>query len=249
VRGNVEIVQDQMDDMRRMLEAYDELTQALGGNGDEKTIAEKFNRVSAMAQDYSAGTTAEEAKDLLARGLSGLDQIRSLVMNLKNFSRLDRERVTGFNLNEGIDNVLMLARPVLKTRIKVVKELGQIALVACSPSQINQVFLNVITNAAQAIDAEKGGTILVKTAMAGPRVQVQIQDNGKGIAPEVLPKIFDPFFTTKKVGEGTGLGLSISRKIIEEHGGTIQMQSAVGKGSLVTIMLPAEGVAELRKRA
>jgi signal transduction histidine kinase len=249
VRGNVEIVKDQMDQTRQMLEAYEGLAQALLSGNDEKVLGEKFNNVNAMAAEYRNGTTAEESKDLLARGLSGLDQIRELVMNLKNFSRLDRERVSGFNLNEGLDNVLLLAKPVLKSRIKVIKEFGDITFVACSPSQVNQVFLNVITNAAQAIDAEKGGTILVKTSMAGPKVQIQIRDNGKGIPPETLPKIFDPFFTTKKVGEGTGLGLSISRKIVEEHGGTIQMQSAVGKGSLVTITLPAEGAVELRKRA
>lgn len=250
VRSNVEIVKDQMDQTKRLMDAYDDLAQTLLHGNDEKALGEKFNRVNEMAEDYRSGNTFDETKDLLVRGLGGLDQIRELVMNLKNFSRLDRERVTGYNLNEGWDNVLLLAKPVLKSKIRIIKEYGDVPLVACSPSQINQVFLNLVSNAAQAIDEEKGGSILVKTVAAGSNVQIIVRDNGKGIAPDVLPKIFDPFFTTKKVGEGTGLGLSIARKIIEEHGGTIQAQSAVGKGTIFTITLPAAGaVAEFRKRA
>jgi signal transduction histidine kinase len=250
VRSNVEIVKDQMDQTKRMVDAYDELAHALLAGTDEKALADKFSRVNEMAAEFRESNTFEEVKDLLSRGLSGLDQIRELVLNLKNFSRLDRERVTGFNLNEGLDNVLQLAKPVLKSRVKVIKEYGEIPFIACSPSQINQVFLNIISNAAQAIDEEKGGTILVKTVPMGDKVQIIIRDNGKGIPPEVLPKIFDPFFTTKKVGEGTGLGLSISRKIVEEHGGIIQAQSALGKGSIFAITLPSAGAAvELRKRA
>src|SRR5581483_8402912 len=134
----------------------------------------------------------------LARSLHGLSQIRELVLNLKDFSRTDRERVAEFNLNDGLDNVLMLARPVLKARVKVVKEYSQIPFVSCSPSQINQVFLNVITNAAQAIEAEVGGTILIQPRAAGDRVQVVIRDNGRGIPADVLPYIFEPSSTTKK---------------------------------------------------
>ncbi|MFI4983063.1 MAG: sensor histidine kinase, partial [Nevskiales bacterium] len=109
--------------------------------------------------------------------------------------------------------------------------------VACSPSQINQVLLNIMSNAAQAIEHEQG-KLLLKTEHEGDWVRVSIQDNGKGIAPENLKKVFDPFFTTKPVGQGTGLGLSISYQIVQAHGGTIQVASAVGKGTRFVISLP-----------
>jgi two-component system, NtrC family, sensor kinase len=119
----------------------------------------------------------------------------------------------------------------------VIKRYGEIPPVACSPSQINQVLLNVMTNAAQAIEHEQG-KLLLKTEAEGAWVRVSIQDNGKGISAENLSKIFDPFFTTKPVGQGTGLGLSISYQIIQAHGGTIQVASVPGKGTKFVISLP-----------
>ena len=249
VRSSVEIVKDQMPDIEQLVAAYGKLTELLVGGADDAALKQQFERVNALATAFHANYALADSADLLARSLHGLDQIRELVLNLKNFSRLDRERVTEFNLNEGLDNVLLLARPVLKARVKIVKEYGEIPFVSCSPSQINQVFLNILANAAQAIEADVGGTVVIQTRLAGDRVEVGIRDNGRGIPAEVLPKIFEPFFTTKKVGEGTGLGLSISKKIVEEHGGTIRVESAVGKGSVFIVSLPAGQAVNQRKRA
>jgi len=249
VRSSVEIVKDQMPEIERLVGAYGKLTELLASGADDAQLQQQFQEVHGLASAFHANYALADSTDLLIRSLHGLDQIRELVLNLKNFSRLDRERVTEFDLNQGLDSVLLLARPVLKTRVKIVKEYGDIPFIACSPSQINQVFLNLITNAAQAIEADVGGTIAIQTRHVGDRVEVGIRDNGKGIAPDVLPRIFEPFFTTKKVGEGTGLGLSISKKIVEEHGGSIRVESALGKGTAFIVSLPAGQAMHQRKRA
>jgi len=179
----------------------------------------------------------EELQALLTDGLHGIAQISELVLNLKNFSRLDRSKVSSFNLNEGIESTLLLARHELKSHT-VKKSFDDIPPVTCSPSQINQVFLNLISNAAQAIESGRGVITITTRRQDAEHVAVEIQDNGKGIPAEVLPRIFDPFFTTKDVGKGTGLGLSIAYKIVEQHGGRISVDSAVGVGTKFTVVLP-----------
>ena len=170
-------------------------------------------------------------------GLYGITQISEIVVNLKNFSRLDRSKVANFDLHEGLESTLLIAKNLVKHKT-VKKAFGKIPPISCSPSQINQVFLNLITNAAQAIPDE-GGVIFLRTAMRDDNhVVVEVADNGHGIAENVLPKIFDPFFTTKEVGKGTGLGLSIAYKIIQQHGGTISVTSKLGAGTKFTIVLP-----------
>ena len=159
------------------------------------------------------------------------------MLNLKNFSRLDRSKISSFNLNEGLDSALLLAKHELK-HLTIKKNFGEIPAITCSPSQLNQVFLNLINNAAQAIESGTGELTLTTRVEDAQHVAVEISDNGKGIPPEIMSKIFDPFFTTKAVGKGTGLGLSISYKIIEQHGGKISVDSTVGKGTKFTIVLP-----------
>ena len=248
VSSSVELVKDQLPEVEGLIAAYVKLTELLNSGADEQNLGKQFAEVQTLSNAFRENRPLEEAGTLLARSIHGLNQIRELVMNLKNYSRTDRERMLEFNLNEGLDSVLMLAKPVLKTRVKIIRDFGDIPFVSCSPSQINQVFLNLITNAAQAIEGDSG-TIHIQTRVLADRVQIAVRDNGKGIPPETMPKIFEPFFTTKKVGEGTGLGLSISRKIVEEHGGTIKAESVVGKGTAVTVSLPAQGVVAQRKRA
>lgn len=248
VRSSVEIVKDEMPDIERLVAAYRELGNMLVAGADEEALGKQFELVSALAQEFERTHSLSEATTLLTRAVHGIDQIRELVMNLKNFSRMDREKITDYDLNQGLDNVLLLATPVLKKRIKVVRDYGEIPAIVCSPSQINQVFLNVISNAAQAIEGENG-VITIQTRAKADGAVVTIQDNGKGIPKEVLPRIFDPFFTTKKVGEGTGLGLSISHKIVEEHGGSIAIDSVVGGGATVTVTLPIREQLGQRLRA
>jgi len=183
-----------------------------------------------------------ELAGLVKDGIFGTGEMAEIVGNLKDFSRLDRSKVTSFNLNDGLTSSLGLARHMLKS-VNVTRRFGEIPAITCAPSQINQVFLNLITNAAQAL-APANGEITLTTRPDKGGVAVEVADNGKGIPPEVLPKIFDPFYTTKEAGKGTGLGLSISYKIVEQHGGRIEVDSEVGKGTKFTVWLPLKPPAE-----
>jgi signal transduction histidine kinase len=152
---------------------------------------------------------------------------------------VDRDGMDTMDLNEGIESALMIAQHQLRDRVKVVKQLQALPKVRCMPSQMNQVFLNLITNAAQAIDGD--GTLTIASKVEGGQVQLDFTDTGCGIPDDVLPKIFDPFFTTKPVGEGTGLGLSIVHKIVKGHGGTIKVRTTPRKGTTFTVSLPVNG--------
>jgi two-component system NtrC family sensor kinase len=179
-----------------------------------------------------------ELSGLVKDGMYGTTQVAEIVSNLKDFSRLDRSKVSSFNVNDGLNSTLGLARHLLKS-IKVNKQFSEMPSITCSPSQINQVFLNLITNAAQVLPPQ-GGEISLTTRLENSGVAVDVADNGKGIPPDVLPKIFDPFFTTKEIGKGTGLGLSISYQIIKDHGGTIKVDTQVGRGTKFTVWLPLQ---------
>jgi signal transduction histidine kinase len=177
-------------------------------------------------------------------GLHGIDQIGELVANLKNFSRLDRSRVASFNVNEGVIATLLIAKPQLRG-VAIEKRFGEIPSITCSPSQVNQVLMNLVTNAAQALDKPDKAIVITTRREGADAIAIEVADNGKGIAPEALPKIFDPFFTTKEVGKGTGLGLSIAYKIVSAHGGHIDVKSQPGKGTVFTVTLPVNPPAEL----
>jgi signal transduction histidine kinase len=207
------------------------------GSADERQLNEQFARVAAQTDKIKGHKVLQDLSGLVNDGLYGIDQIAELVTNLKDFSRLDRSKVASFNLNEGLASALTLARHLLK-RIEVRRQFGEIPAITCSPSQVNQVLLNLITNAAQAIERSEGVITVTTRAADSGHVAVDIEDNGKGIPQEVLPKIFDPFFTTKGPGRGTGLGLSISYKIVTDHGGKISVASKVGIGTKFTVVLP-----------
>ena len=198
------------------------------------------NRLETLARHH----VLEELDTLSKDGLHGIEQISELVTNLKNFSRLDRSKTASYNVNESITSAFLIARPLLR-KIDVEKRLGEVPAITCSPSQVNQVVLNLVTNAAQAIDKPRG-SIVAATRPEGPdAVAIEVTDNGKGIAPEHLQRIFDPFFTTKDVGRGTGLGLSIAYKIVAQHGGRIDVRSKLGEGSTFTVILPVVPPREL----
>jgi two-component system, NtrC family, sensor kinase len=209
------------------------------GDVPDTELSAQFTRVSTLSAKFRAESDAADLVHLTNDGLHGIDQIAEIVVNLKNFSRLDRSKLQRFNLNEGIESTLVIARNMVKHKT-VHKQLKDIPLVECSPSQINQVFLNLVTNAAQATD-DLSGEITVASGIAqGGQVRVDVSDNGHGIPEAILSKIFDPFFTTKDVGQGTGLGLSIAYKIVQEHGGRIEVKSTVGRGTTFSVFLPVK---------
>ncbi|MFQ5584676.1 MAG: ATP-binding protein, partial [Calditrichia bacterium] len=167
-------------------------------------------------------------------------RISEIVKSLKNFARLDESEYQKASIREGIESTLTLLRHKLKDRVEIVREYRDIPEIECFPNQLNQVFMNIIINAAQAI--ENKGIIRIKTFQTDGKVCVEISDTGKGIPADRMHKIFDPGFTTKSRGVGTGLGLSISYNIIEKHNGEIKVTSEVGKGTTFTILLPVKQI-------
>ena len=166
----------------------------------------------------------------------GTERVREIVRSLRNFARLDEADWKRVDLHEGIESTLALVQHDLKNRIELIKAYGQIPLVECFPGRLNQVFLNLLVNAAQAIDEK--GKIMIRTYQETDKVCVEIEDTGKGISPENLSRIFESGFTTKKMGMGTGLGLSICSQIVKAHQGDILVESEVGKGTTFTVVLP-----------
>jgi len=176
------------------------------------------------------------AQDLLGDALMGLDQMSEFVGNLCRFTQLDRARTEAVDLNTLLRNAVAIARPMLSSQVKVIERWADLPLVACQVSQLTQAFLNVIVNAAQAIDT--AGVITVSTSKDGQHICVCVHDSGCGIADNVLPRIFDPCFTTRPAGAGCGLGLAIARDIVTQHGGTISVRTQLGVGTTVQIELP-----------
>jgi signal transduction histidine kinase len=237
VKGNVETSQDLLTVVEELLQAFEKLYQLLiEEEPNEQALAVQFETVGKLLQTFHEDDVLTDIKELSSDAVHGVKEISTLVANLKNFSRLDQAHEEDVDVNQCIDSVLNIAHNLFKHKVEVKLHYANLPKIICSPSQINQVLLNIITNAAQAI--EDKGVITIKTGFNDKSVQVMIQDNGKGIDKADLNKIFDPFFTTKPVGEGTGLGLSISYRIIQQHKGKIKVTSRVGKGTRFVIMLP-----------
>lgn len=176
----------------------------------------------------------EETRGLVRDGLAGVDQIHATIVNLLNFSRIDRSKVVRCRVENSLETTLRLASHILKGKV-LVRRYGQTREIQCDLPQLNQVFLNLVKNAAQSAP-DKGGQVTIATAMAAPDlVRVDITDNGPGILPEDRPRIFDPFFTTR--GTGNGLGLSISQRIVREHRGWIEVRSQPGAGATFSVLL------------
>lgn len=172
---------------------------------------------------------------MLGDVLHGLEQMRELVHNLRDFTRLDRSKVSDTDLNETLGTVIYIARSATSPGIEIVEAFEALPKITCNPSQLNQVFLNLITNAAQAIAGS--GRITVRTRQADGHVLIEVSDTGGGISDDVLPHIFEPYFTTKPKGVGTGLGLSIARDIVRNHGGELSV-APHADGATFRVSLP-----------
>lgn len=174
--------------------------------------------------------------NLVEESLDGSERVRRIVSDLKNFSRVDQAELSLADINACLDSTINIAMNELKYVADIVRDYGEIPPVECYIQQLNQVFMNLLVNAANAIDGH--GTITIRTWVADDKMNISISDTGKGILPEHLPKLFEPFFTTKDVGKGTGLGLSISYDIVKKHGGLISVETEVGKGTTFIVTIP-----------
>lgn len=235
-RSNVVVVNAQLPLLVSLLEQVEQLAIPDQTSDDAEKKAAQLTEIAATVTNLRNDGILEDMSVLLDASISGLDQIADLVVNLRNFSRLDRRKIEPADLNESLNSVLIIAGNLLKNRITIIKDYGEIPKVSCSPSQINQVLLNLIVNAAQAI--QEHGTITLHSSVRDDFVDLIIADDGPGIPQDVLPHIFDPFFTTKSIGEGTGLGLSIAYQIVQEHQGTITVDSTPEQGARFTVSLP-----------
>ena len=244
VKNSLGAVDDKLSALGTALDSCGKLITLLqaGNQANAEELTRQFGVAAAQIAQLKQQRVVAELSGLVKDGLYGTGQMAEIVGNLKDFSRLDRSKVTTFNLNEGVNSTLLLAKHLLKS-VAVDKQFGEISAIVCSPSQINQVFLNLITNAAQAMEPD-GGKITLTTRNEGGGVAVEVTDTGKGIPPDVLPKIFDPFFSTKEIGKGTGLGLSVSYKIVQQHGGRIAVDSRPGAGTKFTVWLPLKPPAD-----
>lgn len=242
VKNSLGQVSEQLPGIGNALDHCDKLLVLLEAGTDPEGLSREFQQATEHLGMLKQQHVIEELGALVKDGLFGTGQVSEIVGNLKNFSRLDRSKVAHSNLNESLNNTLLLAKHMLKS-VVVNKNFGDIPEITCASSQINQVFLNLITNAIQAMPEERG-TITLTTRNEEGGVAVDVEDDGAGIPPGVMAKIFDPFFTTKEIGKGTGLGLSISYKIIQEHGGKISVESKPGQGTKFTVWLPLTPPAE-----
>jgi len=239
VRGNIELTRDNMHQFSDLILAYRNVANStLTGELELEQVKDLMYAVRESASDEDIDEMTNDLAQLITDSLHGIGQISDLVLNLKNFSRLDESRITDVNLNECIDSALVVGKNAIKHNATVIKEFSDLPDVHCVPSQINQVFLNLLTNASYAIEGK--GKILIKTLFDSHNVYVSVEDSGKGMPQDVIKKIFDPFYTTKPIGEGTGLGLSISYQIIQQHGGTIRVNSIVNRGTKFLVSLPRQ---------
>lgn len=239
VRSNVEMTRDQFGELEQIINLADGLLRLMVSEGvSEEELSDQIGAVAEGIEQLRDNETFSDIIALFKDILKGIDQIAELVLNLKDFSRVDNARVRNVDLNASLDSVLVIGHHVIGPKIVIKKEYSTVPPIECSPSHINQVLLNIVTNAAQAMDGD--GSITLRSTSDESNVIVEIEDTGKGISEDIRSKIFDPFFTTKPVGQGTGLGLSICYKIIEQHKGEIRVESEVGKGTKFIIVLPRQ---------
>jgi len=229
IHGNIMILQNYVDDLMGLINLYDEYS--ISFPEDVKEKIEKFRK------DIDLDFLQTDIKDLIKSCKEGTDRTKNIILDLKNFSRMEEMVLTQFDIPKEIDTTLNILNNKLKNRITVIKNYSPDApKIEAYGGQLNQVFMNIIDNAQDAM-GEKG-TLTINVYRDGENVKIEFQDTGAGIAKENINKVFDPFFTTKPVGKGTGLGMSISYRVINDHGGTITIDSKVGEGTKFTITLP-----------
>lgn len=242
VSSNFETLRDYVTKMQKMMQTYNELIDNID-TMEKSEFRDKVdvirNNQSTMKIDY----ILNDIVSLFNDSQEGIDRITAIVRTLRDFSRIDHlGSYDNYNINDGIKTTLTIANNEIKYHADVKMELSDVPSIVCDAGQINQVLLNIIVNASQAIksqEKDEKGTIKVKTYATTDEVICEISDDGPGIDPESLSQIFDPFFTTKPLGQGTGLGLSISYDIVKvKHQGELLVDSSIGQGTKFTIKLP-----------
>ena len=240
-------VQNNLEIIGQLTEQYEELIGLVQGlksiQSDSAASEDKINALLAnivrASDEIQEDDLSAELKELIKDSLFGVEQITEMVLNLRNFARLDESKVKTIDVRECIEASLKIAGNSIRHQ-EIVTDFGITPEVKCSPSQINQVLVNLLNNASQAMGEKPDGKIEVRSHADSSNVYIDVIDNGKGMSPEILSQIFEPFFTTKGAGEGTGLGMAISQQIMEQHNGDIKAVSIEGVGTTFTLTLPID---------
>lgn len=237
VNSNMGTLEKYLADIFAVIDKFEAIEMLMGMlvDSDDPLLQE----LRQFKEQINLGYIRKDIKALIAESHQGLEQVKKIVLDLKNFSHTDsKDQWTWADMHHMLDTTLNVIWNELKYKCEVVKEFGVLPEIYCLPSQLEQVFMNLLENAAHAIEVR--GKITLRTGQEGDRIWIEVSDTGKGIPPEDFPHLFDPFFTTKPVGKGTGLGLSVSYSIVEKHHGKIEVQSEVGKGSVFRVWLPVQ---------
>lgn len=230
INSNISTLHTYIEDLLSLINLYTESEQHLDAKSDS---VQKLNeRKTKIDLDY----LKTDIISLINESSEGIDRVKKIVQSLKDFSHESVQEWATYDLNAGIDSTLNIVHNEIKYKAEVIKEYGNLPEIQACGSKLNQVILNILVNASHAI--EEKGTITIRTGLTQDKVWFKIQDSGKGIEPQNLKKIFEPFFTTKPIGKGTGLGLSLSYGIIQQHNGTIEVESIVNQGTTFTVTLP-----------
>ncbi len=233
--SNISTFQAYLHTYNQMIAAYQQLSRLEPGSAEYLQLLQHIT-VEAQQQDLAFILT--DSVELINDSLEGAMRLRDIINSLRRFSHPDRGVMEQVSVNDILQSTMRMIFSEIKNKTTVQYQLTEsLPPVLANPSQLSQVFLNVVMNAAQAM-TQKMGQIVITSRQLGTEVQLQITDNGSGIAPEHLSRIFDPFFTTKDVGKGTGLGLSLCKAIVDEHGGSIEVRSELGRGSTFLINFP-----------
>lgn len=239
VMSNLGTLQEYLAAIKAVLAEGRQLAEAVL-TGDSEGQQDRAQRLQKIVATEDLGFVLEDIEQLVAESLEGTNRVRDIVSNLKSFARVDEACCKDVDLNEALESTLKVVWNELKYKCKVDKNFGKLPYLRCYPGELNQVFVNLLLNAAQAIDEE--GVISIVTEAIDDEIVIQITDDGCGIPAEAMDRIFDPFFTSKELGMGTGLGLSISHGIVKKHHGSIEVMSEVGKGTTFVVRLPREGI-------
>jgi two-component system NtrC family sensor kinase len=239
VKSNLHAIDGYCSDLMRLLSTYETLADYLAtSKSDDETLRQCLSQSEAIKDEIDLSYIIEDFKNVVAESDEGLMRVAKIVADLKNFAHAEADETEWVDLNAGIESTLNIVWNELKYKAEVTRHLGALPLVRCYPQRINQVIMNILLNAGQAI--EDKGRISIKTSAANGHVTIAVSDDGQGIQPEHLNKIFDPFFTTKQVGKGTGLGLNVVYNIVKSHKGSIDVDSRLGQGTTFTIRFPIE---------
>ena len=234
VQSNLGSLAEYVDDLLAVDRAYTAME-----NHVKAALPLAFDRIHAMKKEMDHDFVVNDAHQLLKESTDGLQRVKEIVQNLKDFSRVGETGWLWADLHQGLESTLNIVRNEVKYKAEVLRDFGELPPVYCIPSQINQVFMNLLVNAAQAIASH--GHITLRTGCDGDTAWVEVQDDGCGIAADKLARVFEPFYTTKPVGKGTGLGLSLAWGIVQRHQGKLDLTSEPGKGSTFRVSLPVNG--------